>query len=84
MALLRGLKLFKCSLQHLFVTKNFLLKPFFSKYFVDELPLSGINEGPSQKEIDFNKQMIGQELLNEYRMIHDESEKINEHGIGIR
>jgi hypothetical protein len=42
-----------------------------------------MDEGPSQKEIDCNQQMNDEQLLNEYRFIHDESEKINEHGIGI-
>ncbi|CAF3652742.1 unnamed protein product [Adineta steineri] len=41
------------------------------------------DEKPLQKEIDFNKQIVDEELLNEYSLIHQESEKINEHGIGF-
>ncbi|CAF4297450.1 unnamed protein product, partial [Adineta steineri] len=41
------------------------------------------DEKPLQKEIDFNKQIVDEELLNEYSLIHEESEKINEHGIGF-
>jgi len=65
-----------------FCNREFLVKINKLKniYLVDELPSI---EGPSQKEIDFNKQMNDEQLLNEYRMIHDESEQINEHGIGI-
>jgi hypothetical protein len=44
---------------------------------------SEIDEGPSQKEFDFNKQIIDEQWLNEHQMIHEESEKINEHGLGI-
>jgi hypothetical protein len=68
-----------------FCNREFLVKINKLKniYLVDELPSIDVNEGPSQKEIDFNKQMNDEQLLNEYRMIHDESEQINEHGIGI-
>ncbi|CAF2983319.1 unnamed protein product, partial [Rotaria sp. Silwood2] len=53
------------------------IEPFYEISSID------IDEGPSQKEIDFNKQMNDEELLNEYRIILEESEKINEYGIGF-
>ncbi|CAF1145737.1 unnamed protein product [Rotaria sordida] len=53
------------------------IEPFYELSSID------IDEGPSQKEIDFNKQTYDEQLLNEYRIIHEESEKINEYGIGF-
>ena len=41
------------------------------------------NDGPTQEAIDFINQMNDDQLLEEYRFIHEESEKINEHGLGI-
>ncbi|CAF1448141.1 unnamed protein product [Rotaria sp. Silwood1] len=49
----------------------------------NELSSTDIDEGPSQKEIDFNNQMYDEELENEYRIIREESEKINEYGLGF-
>ncbi|CAF5022450.1 unnamed protein product [Rotaria sp. Silwood1] len=53
------------------------IEPFY------ELSSTDIDEGPSQKEIDFNNQMYDEELENEYRIIREESEKINEYGLGF-
>ncbi|CAF1311812.1 unnamed protein product [Rotaria sordida] len=56
---------------------------FEEKYSEYELSSIDIDEGPSQKEIDFNKQTYDEQLINEYRIIHEQSEKINEYGIGF-
>ncbi|CAF2129326.1 unnamed protein product [Rotaria magnacalcarata] len=48
-----------------------------------ELPWTDIDEGPTQEAIDFKKQMYDERLLDELRLFHEESEKLNEHGLGF-
>ncbi|CAM4773639.1 unnamed protein product [Rotaria magnacalcarata] len=48
-----------------------------------ELPSTDIDEGPTQEAIDFKKQMYDERLLDELRLFHEESEKLNEHGLGF-
>ncbi|UJR22535.1 hypothetical protein I4U23_025584 [Adineta vaga] len=48
-----------------------------------ELSSIEMNERPSQEATDFNKEMNDEQLLDEYHLIHEESEKINEHGLGF-
>ncbi|CAF1047082.1 unnamed protein product [Adineta ricciae] len=54
-----------------------LVTPFY------ELPSMETNDGPTQEAIDFINQMNDDQILEEYRLIHEESEKINEHGLGF-
>ena len=42
-----------------------------------------IDDGPTQEAIDFINQMNDEQVLEEFHFIHEESEKINEHGLGI-
>ena len=56
---------------------------FVLNYFSDKLLSADIDDGPSQKEIDFRNQMKDEALLDEFRLIHEKSKEINEHGIGI-
>ncbi|CAF1177421.1 unnamed protein product [Adineta ricciae] len=54
-----------------------LATPFY------ELLSMETNDGPTQEAIDFINQMNDDQLLEEYRFIHEESEKINENGLGF-
>ncbi|CAF3620235.1 unnamed protein product [Rotaria socialis] len=48
-----------------------------------ELSSTDIDEGPTQEAIDFKKQMYNERFLEDVRLFHEESEKINEHGLGF-
>ena len=50
---------------------------------VDQLSSTDVDDGPSQMDIDFNARIQDEQVLDELRMIQEESGKMNEHGLGI-
>ena len=49
---------------------------------LDRLVSAEVIEKPTQQPIDFSKSMNDEALMNEYKMIQETSQRINEHGLG--